>query len=291
MNCKDFESMIHEIVSRPMADKTRQLEALEHAGRCLWCAVRLDEESKLTESLRVFARTLHGQCAPARVEKALLQAFRETTGRATTSNLGLAGKRFWRRLSWGLAFAATLATAWVVIWQARRLHSRSSVSPPQAANHQPLASSELSHANGEQPGASEHGTGQVKAQSTGGKSLVAARQSLELGSPNSTNRERAASIPDHRPGHSGTQVVPRGRPERAALDESASEVTTDFISLGTCDDSQCMDEATLVRVTLPAEALLMFGLPMDNDFSTGEPVEADVLLASDGLPFAIRFVN
>ena len=56
-----------------------------------------------------------------------------------------------------------------------------------------------------------------------------------------------------------------GASERAALDESASEVTTDFIPLGTCDDSECMDEAMLVRVSLPAEALLAFGLPMDKD--------------------------
>jgi hypothetical protein len=47
----------------------------------------------------------------------------------------------------------------------------------------------------------------------------------------------------------------------------------------------------LVRVTLPAEALLVFGLPMDNDYAAEEPVEADVVLGSDGVPFAIRFVN
>ena len=100
MNCKDFESMIHEIVSRRAADKTKQLEALEHAGHCLWCALRLDEETKLTGSLQAFARTLYVQRAPARVEEALVEAFRERTWRAATPRLGLAGKRLWRRLSW-----------------------------------------------------------------------------------------------------------------------------------------------------------------------------------------------
>jgi hypothetical protein len=134
MNCKDFESMIHEIVSRRAPDKTKQLEALEHAGRCLWCALRLDEETKLTESLQAFARTLDVQRAPARVEEALVQAFRERTLREGAPRFGLAGKRLWRRLSWALAFAATVAVAWIVVLRTARVHPSSSVPPPRAAN-------------------------------------------------------------------------------------------------------------------------------------------------------------
>jgi hypothetical protein len=52
-----------------------------------------------------------------------------------------------------------------------------------------------------------------------------------------------------------------------------------------------MDEATLVRVTLPAEALLAFGLALDNDYAPEGYVQADVALGSDGVPFAIRFVD
>ena len=134
MNCKDFESVIHEIVSRRAPDKTKQLEALEHAGRCLWCALRLDEETRLTESLQAFARTLDVQCAPARVEEALVQAFRESTLREGSPRFGLAGKRLWRRLSWALVFAATVAAAWIVVLRTARVHPSSSVPPPQAAN-------------------------------------------------------------------------------------------------------------------------------------------------------------
>ncbi len=134
MNCKDFESMIHEIVSRRAADKTKQLEALEHAGRCLWCALRLDEETRLTESLQAFARTFDVQRAPACVEEALVQAFRERTLREGAPRFGLAGKRLWRRLSWALAFAATVAAAWIVVLRTARVHPNSSVPPPQAAN-------------------------------------------------------------------------------------------------------------------------------------------------------------
>jgi hypothetical protein len=60
--------------------------------------------------------------------------------------------------------------------------------------------------------------------------------------------------------------------------------------LGNCEDTDCLDEAVLVRVALSSEALLMFGIPVDSDYASG-PVEADVVLRSDGLPYAIRFVD
>jgi len=257
MNCKDFESMIHELVSRRMADKTRQLQALEHAGHCLWCALRLDEESKLTARLNAFASTLQGQRAPVRVEEALVQAFRERGLWATTPFFGFAGKRLWRGLSWGLLFAASLATAWLVIFQGPRLHPRRMASPPQGADHQAMASAGVSQAKPEQAMALEQRERQVKPQSEGVKSHLAAQQTGE-----------------------GT-----------VLDQSGGEVATDFIPFGTCDVSQCMDEATLVRVTLPSEALLAFGLATDDDSAMEGFVRADVALGSDGVPFAIRFVN
>jgi len=234
MNCKDFESTIHELVSRRDADKTKQLEALEHAGQCLRCALRLDEESKLTERLQAFASTLQGQRAPVRVEEDLLRAFRERAVRSSAPLLGVSGKRLWRGLRWGLAFAATLATAWIVVFLWPHLHRGSRNLTPRLNNSQPAAVSKTSEA----------------------------------------------------------KQVPQARwAEQAAPAETANEVTTDFISLGTCDDSQCMEEATLVRVALPAEALLAFGLEAGNDYSPEGSVQADVALGNNGVPFAIRFVN
>ena len=222
MNCKDFESIMHEVVSGRAADKTKQLEALEHAGHCLWCALRFDEETKLTESLQALARTLHVQRAPARVEEVLVQAFRERTRRVNAPLLGLVGKRFWRWLSWGLAFAATVAATWIIILE---------------------------------------------------------------------NRKPGTPLLQHRQPDSGVQATANGPAERAALDEWANEGTTDFIPLGTCDDPECLDDAVLVHVALPAEALLEFGLPINNDWIAGESVEADVVIGGEGVPSAIRFVN
>jgi hypothetical protein len=222
MNCKDFESMVHEIVSGRVSDKTKQLEALEHAGHCLWCALRFDEETKLTESLQAFAKTLQVQRASGRVEEALVQAFREKTRGATAPLFRLSRKRLWRWLSWGSVFAATVAAIWIVI----------------------------------------------------------------LG-----NRRPGALVLHHGQSDSAALATSPGRAEKPPLDEWASAATTDFIPLGTCDGSECMDDAVLVHVTLPAEAPLSFGLPINSDEMAAESVEADVVIGSDGIPSAIRFVN
>jgi hypothetical protein len=243
MNCKDFENTVHELVSRRWADKTKQLDALEHAGHCLWCALRLDEETKLTEKLQAFASTLQGQRAPARVEEELLRAFREGNVGSSAPLFGFSRKRVWRGLRLGLAFAATVAAIWVAVSLWPRLHPGSSALPSRVGTNQPSAPLMVGPA---------------------------------LTSPKS----------------GGAQPIGQaGSLERVALDESANEVATDFISLGTCDDSQCMEEATLVRVRLPAEALLAFGLGTDNDDAPEGFVQADVALAGGGVPFAIRFVN
>jgi hypothetical protein len=252
MKCEDFENIIHELVSRRVADTTMQLEALEHAGHCLWCARRLDEENKLTERLQAFATGLQGQRAPARVEVELLQAFRERNQQERAPLLGPAWSRFWHGLGWGLALAVIVATAWIVLVQWPR-HPRSpSTTASRIATRQPKASSNAPRAS-VTPGASEAG---------------------------STLK-----------GDAKTQVAHIQAVKQSVPDESASEATTDFISLGTCDDSQCMEEATLVRVALPAEALLAFGLGMDNEYAPDALVQADVALGSNGVPFAIRFVN
>ena len=237
MNCREFQNIIHELAGGQVAEGARQIEAFEHAGRCLWCAMRLDEETRLTENLQAFAGILRGRNAPNRVEEALLQAFRERNSGAAPARFWFVPKALGRGLSWGAALAGALAITFLVIlhWP----HDRSRPRTPAT-------------------------------QSVG--KLQAGLPAPSLAS--SAQAERAAA-----------------RAAGAAQQTEGLPPEQPFISLGTCDDSQCMDEVTLVRVTLPAEAPLAFGVGSDtDDFSEG-PVQADVALGSDGAPFAIRFVN
>lgn len=68
----------------------------------------------------------------------------------------------------------------------------------------------------------------------------------------------------------------------------ASEVATEFFPLGPSD--QNYGELQRVRVMVPRASLIQFGLPMNEDRAT-EPITADLLVAEDGIPHAIRFVQ
>lgn len=51
-----------------------------------------------------------------------------------------------------------------------------------------------------------------------------------------------------------------------------------------------IDSAAIVRVSVPVTALPQYGLPIVAD-ATGETVEADLLIAQDGIPRAIRLTE
>jgi hypothetical protein len=63
---------------------------------------------------------------------------------------------------------------------------------------------------------------------------------------------------------------------------------TDFVPLTYAGWTAGAPDARLVRVRLPATALLYFGLPAA---AGSDAVEADVLLGGDGLAHAVRFVR
>ena len=161
MNCKDFAGEIHEIVTRRAASRTRQLEALEHASRCLWCAVRLDDETRLTEDLQGFAKDLRAHQAPARIEEALLQAFREKASRVAAARHKPAGAGFWRRLGWGVALAGAVTGALIAVGWAPRLWRHSTALTPQTAQSRPLKSSAPAQAKAEHPLAAGQTEGRI----------------------------------------------------------------------------------------------------------------------------------
>jgi hypothetical protein len=73
-------------------------------------------------------------------------------------------------------------------------------------------------------------------------------------------------------------------------DFSLEENTADsFISLSPAFDAESLDEGTVVRVVLSDSALESFGLP-SSEVGRGQ-VEADLVVAGDGVPRAIRVVG
>ena len=95
-----------------------------------------------------------------------------------------------------------------------------------------------------------------------------------------------------------------GRPARAVSDANASDAAvlsaenvdaeqedvTDFVSFYPGADTSTVDAGALVRVRVPSSALSSFGVNMAQAREE-EWVNADLLVAEDGSPVAIRFVR
>jgi hypothetical protein len=74
------------------------------------------------------------------------------------------------------------------------------------------------------------------------------------------------------------------------VEPAAGEITTEFFPINGFSDFSYVDSAQILRVKLPRTTLVTFGLPVDPN-REDQRVTADVLMTSDGLARAIRFVR
>src|SRR5215470_13234161 len=103
MNCQDFETIIIEIArDRPM-DAVARERGLEHIQRCAPCAMLLVEERALSRDLRALSVRGAAEEIPARIETALLSAFRQQAAAPIAAPAGLTRRR--RRLLAAAALA------------------------------------------------------------------------------------------------------------------------------------------------------------------------------------------
>lgn len=83
MNCQDFERIILALARQQLLDAAMREQCLAHAEDCARCAARLAEEQTLIAGVRQVVAEMAQVEAPARVEAALLTAFREHATSAT----------------------------------------------------------------------------------------------------------------------------------------------------------------------------------------------------------------
>jgi len=96
---------------------------------------------------------------------------------------------------------------------------------------------------------------------------------------------KAESSVSKAPKPSGRRMRPIPTQAQAGLSEA-----TDFITLPYADDPSTFDEGAVVRVEMPRAALASFGLPV-GFAPNNDRVRADLLVAQDGTPQAIRLVS
>jgi hypothetical protein len=301
MNCQEFESRVETLARGALADARLLAEAAAHEEACDPCAVRLADLRALSTGLRALASGMKSAEAPARVESALLAAFRARAASEGVEEVKRAGgdtgvvvqmpeRVAVRQWSWArtaavasLAAAASLAL-FVLVRPGAGVSQRAMIEPP--------------------PGALKARPDSEVAR----RATTAAEENspLEVQETSPSEVEESAShapspARDRTPRSTFTAPRPRamnasyGGGARDALarpsgEARAQEITTEFIPLMQGAPYPRAEESHLVRVELPRSALASFGLPVGAE-SPGGRVKADVLLGEDGIARAIRFVR
>jgi hypothetical protein len=286
MNCQEFETIINDLARDRMMEATGRADGLAHVEACERCAARLRDERALSGGLRSLAVSAGQLEAPARVEAALLAAFRHrdrTTPITTTIQPAAMVAVARQRRRWvTVGIAAALALLFVA-FAAIRIQIRQGLQPAQLASaHDPQPLSVLWDSSAQGP---QQAARQASAVATGGRGTV----SSQFASMRTQGRERhgVESVSVNRSGVSGGTTA---QPVNAMAATGGDGIATDFIPLTYGSSLSGTDGGHVVRVELPRTALAQFGLPVNAERS-GEPVTADVLLGEDGLARAIRFVR
>jgi hypothetical protein len=254
MNCQDFERLVLALARNRLLDPSTREQGLVHTEVCERCAVRLAEERALLAGVRAVVAELAGEEAPARVEAALLDAFRAQTAATASPTVVPLPSQTRRRSSWKLAAVAAgillLVSVMAIFWR-----SASSLKPQQedrAVLPTPVITPD------------PQATPPKLAEPPVGRDQVVTRQP--------ENRRK------------------RMRRQASRDDSDEAEVVTQFFPLREGEDLTALESLQLVRVELPGSALGEVGLPVGAE-TTDATVKADVLLGQDGLARAIRFVR
>jgi hypothetical protein len=257
MNCNEFENQIIDAVRRGSPEGATEEHAMAHATGCLACAARLRNERRLSTELRELAVS-YTEGAPPELEDRLVAAFRAARGARTS----VRENNYWPAWRW-VAVAAVLAALAIATIGAFRFVRRD------AAPVVPKQTAELP----------DRKPDTVK---------QTAEETPDVASP------RVAGAPRQR--RNGTRSVRKTKlpPADASMasrpDGARDEIATAFIQLTGDGGIAGAESLKMVRIELPREALISFGLPMNME-RADERIKADVLVGNDGVAHAIRFVR
>lgn len=128
MQCSEFEAIVHDLNRSGLLDLLTREAAIEHAQTCVRCAALREAADSLTADLYTLAMAEQEQEAPARVQVALVEAFRANERRA---------RGVWPAPAWAWGLAATVVVALsLVTWVLRPSH-RNQPAPAVAGNSNP----------------------------------------------------------------------------------------------------------------------------------------------------------
>jgi hypothetical protein len=99
-----------------------------------------------------------------------------------------------------------------------------------------------------------------------------------------------ANVAVEQPKSNSTQRKSIGKPASRQTRKKPEIATDRFVALPTFDFAIPIDHLEIVRVDLPGRDLRLVGFPVSEEIADRRVV-ADVLLAQDGTPYALRLVQ
>jgi len=306
MNCRRFTEHVAELARGELLEAARRKEALGHAGTCAACARRLADEQELSAALRAVVVDSAGRFAPARVESALVAAFRERVqvaplhAPASVTPIEASGTRpwLWRASAAAGALAASIAVLVLfgLVMRAQR-EPLYVVAPEQAREAARPPTAEVRHSRTPMDvtnTAATAGTGPIVGFASGTQSpRVSASRGAKTASTSPRRVVARVSAPAMR--FIETMTVSSGANEPASVgasvQEREAEAASEFYSLNGGNHAAPLDAGQVVRVQMPRASLASLGLPVNSGRALGESLTAEVLLSDDGIARAIRLLR
>ena len=269
MNCERFQTVASDLAHDQLMDANDQAAALQHIAECRECGASLEEQRGLTAGLRTLAGSMKDLSAPPQLEAKMLAAFRERQNNKVVAPVFVKTPR--RSWYWAAAVAAMVLFAFGVFMVWASLFKQAE--PYNAKNPAPVNNS---------------GAIDQKEQPKDESLPLKANDTASLGPKK--NQPRPALIVRKPKAVVGTLSNEAVASTTATQNARPAEVMTDFYPIGYSNTPNLQEGGQLLRVELPRAAVARFGLPVNMD-RANQRVKADVLVGSDGLAQAIRFVQ
>ncbi|MGH9751251.1 MAG: anti-sigma factor family protein [Blastocatellia bacterium] len=253
MNCRDFETIIIEIARDRLMDAAARERGLGHVQQCARCATLLVEERALSRDLRGLSAGCDAEEIPARIETALVAAFRQRAAAPIVAP---------RRRRW-LPAVAALALLTFGLSLAGWIASSSRQESPM-----------VDSTNGAAPPTNIPATPVVADRTP--PLIVDVRQPDRL-------------IPGPTPEKRRKRLALASANRRSASDDAPREFVTEFFPVMQGGELIPLEGGQIVRVRMLRSNLIPLGIPFNQERAS-ETIQADVLVSNDGLARAVRLV-
>ncbi len=133
MKCHDYEMFVLVLTGSQLIDVSTQEVYAAHADSCVRCATRLAEERALRDCVQAVRAEIQAEEAPAKIETALLEAFRDQLVARSSPKIVTMPARTPSRRNWKLGLAAAIVLVLISVLPHRWLKSDPHIPPHEVA--------------------------------------------------------------------------------------------------------------------------------------------------------------